>query len=82
MRDLADSDPDRLQQAADEWARSERFMPRAADLRAIMARHKSKTDPNCRENLERLAAKYNSSEWMRSDLMWAVDGGNLKLVRA
>lgn len=35
-RDLSDVDPAALQRAADEWVRTERFMPRASDLRALI----------------------------------------------
>jgi hypothetical protein len=37
-KDLADLDPARLQCAADHWAKTERFMPRAAELRALVAK--------------------------------------------
>jgi hypothetical protein len=37
-KDLADADPVKLQIAAREWARTERWMPKAADLLALMAK--------------------------------------------
>lgn len=37
-KDLADLDPARLQLAADHWAKTERFMPRAAELRSLVAK--------------------------------------------
>lgn len=79
VRDLTGADPAKLQMAAYEWARTERFMPKACDLLGLMNRG-GRGDPNSRENLERLAAKYNAAEWMRPGLRWTVEGGNLKLA--
>jgi hypothetical protein len=79
-KDLAGVDPDKLTRAAQEYARTERFMPKACDLLAIINRAKS-NNADSEDNLKRLAAKYNCAEWMRDDLQWVVVGTELKLER-
>jgi hypothetical protein len=41
-RDLADVDPAKLEMAANHWARTERFMPRAAELRSLVSKFSDK----------------------------------------
>jgi hypothetical protein len=80
VQDLADADPHQLARAAQEYARTERFMPKACDLLAIINRAKSDIDPNGEENLKRLAAKYNAADWFtRRDVEWVARGSELKL---
>ena len=77
--DLANVDPAKLAAAAHEYARNERFMPKACDLLAIINRAKT-GDANSPENLARLAAKYNAADWFtRRDVQWVVRGAELKL---
>jgi hypothetical protein len=76
-RDLADIDPRALKSAADEWARTERWMPKAADLRAVIARQQPKPDPNSPQNLQRLADKYNADPQFSSNVTWFVRGTEL-----
>jgi hypothetical protein len=71
-KDLAGVDPDKLTRAAQEYARTERFMPKACDLLAIIQKgaHGS-FDP------EALAAKGNAhlDQIGRYDVRWRVVNG-------
>lgn len=82
-KDLIDADPAKLTRAAQEWARNERFMPKACDLLAIIRKSGAdNADRNSPANLERLAAKYNADPQTPRGLRWAVRGTELKLERA
>lgn len=78
--DLGNVDPCRLAEAAHEYARTERFMPKACDLLAIVNRSRD-GNANSPENLARLAAKYNAG-MSRTDVQWVVIGAELKLAAA
>jgi hypothetical protein len=81
IKDLADADPAKLTRAAQEWARNERFMPKACDLLGIMRKSGSdNADRNSTANLERLCAKYNADPQTPRGLRWTVRGAELKLV--
>ena len=71
-RDLADLDPSRLEMAALHWARTERFMPRAAELRSLFAKfgdkHKA-AELNAERGNIALAAEG------RDDVHWVVRDG-------
>lgn len=78
-RDLAGHSPALVEQAANDWARSERFMPKAAELLAIIRRISPKAGPD-EGYLHTLAAKYNS-RLERRDVQWVVRFGDLHLER-
>lgn len=78
-KDLETVEPAALSAAAQEYARTERFMPKACDLLAIVNRRKSDISPDGPDNLARLAHKYNNSDWMPKRLEWSVRGTELKL---
>lgn len=77
VQDLEGADPAKLSIAAQEWIRTERWMPKAADLLELIAKAKAKTNPNSPENLQRLADKYNADPQFSSNVTWFVRGTEL-----
>ena len=75
-RDLAGTDVVALQKAADQWARNERFMPKAADLLKIVRLHRPATTSSL--DLQYLADMGNA-KCTRPDLQWVVRNGDIKL---
>jgi hypothetical protein len=71
-RDLADLDPARLQAAADHWAKTERFMPRAAELRSLVSKMGNRTKA-AELAVERGNARLASEG--RTDIRWALRDG-------
>lgn len=71
-KDLADLDPARLQRAADHWAKTERFMPRAAELRSLVAKFGD------RKRAAELAVDRGNSQLAaegRDDVRWVLREG-------
>lgn len=79
-RDVAGADPKLLKRAADEWARTERWMPKAVDLLELIKKYK----PAGTLNLQALADQGNAklSEIGRSDCRWVVRNGQVVLEAA
>ena len=77
-RDLDGCDIGKLSQAAEQWSRSERFMPKACDLIKIMSQMttaKKSTQQRCDEwNAAMLTAEHG-----RRDIRWVVVGTEPKL---
>lgn len=74
-RDLAGTDLGALEAAAAQWARNERFMPKAADLLAIVRAGRPKA---MIADLQQLADRGNML-CTRPDLQWVVRGGDICL---
>jgi hypothetical protein len=76
-RDLANVDPAKLAAAAEQWARAEKYMPKACDLIALMAR--SKTSHDQQEICDRANARMASDPDGRRDIRWVVSHGRATL---
>jgi hypothetical protein len=76
-RDLSHVDPVKLAKAAEHWGRTERFMPKACDLIALMAR--SKTSHDQQEICDRANARMASDPDGRRDIRWVVSHGRATL---
>jgi hypothetical protein len=76
-RDLSHVDPGKLAKAAEHWGRTERFMPKACDLIALMAR--SKTSHDQQEICDRANARMASDPEGRRDIRWVVSHGRATL---
>lgn len=71
-RDLADVDPARLGSAADHWARTEKFMPKASELRSLVAKFGD------RNRAVELAVERGNAQLLaddRHDVHWVVRDG-------
>lgn len=73
VQDLAGVDPDKLTRAAQEYARTERFMPKACDLIALVNKQSEAA-----LDLHALAARNNVS-LKRDDVHWIVKNGRVEL---
>jgi hypothetical protein len=71
-RDVADVDPARLECAANHWARTEKFMPRASELRALVAKFGDR-DRAAALNVERANAELAAKG--RDDVHWVIRDG-------
>jgi hypothetical protein len=71
-RDLSDVDPVRLESAADHWARTERFMPRASELRNLVTKFGDKNRA-AELNVERGNALLAAEG--RTDVHWVIRDG-------
>ncbi|MEN2787974.1 hypothetical protein ACFOKI_16475 [Sphingomonas qilianensis] len=89
-RDLADVPADRLERAITEWVRTERWMPKAADLVDICQRHQRddlNLQPEVRGVTDEVAAFVDARNALlahapkgRKDIEWFVDAsGQAKL---
>jgi hypothetical protein len=72
-KDLAGVDPEKLTRAAQEYARTERFMPKACDLLALVNKQSEAS-----LDLHALAARNNMS-LRRDDIRWIVKNGRVEL---
>jgi hypothetical protein len=77
VQDLEGTDTALLAEAAREWIRTEKWMPKAADLLELIAKARAKPNPNSPENLQRLADKYNADPQFSSNVRWLVRGTEL-----
>lgn len=71
-KDVSDIDPDKLERAAAHWAKTERFMPRASELRSLVSRFSDKRTA-AQLNCERGNAQLMSDG--RTDVQWVVRDG-------
>lgn len=71
-RDLADVDPVRLESAADHWARTEKFMPKAAELRSLVSRF---GDRNRAAELSVERGNAHLASEGRTDVHWVIRDG-------
>lgn len=74
-RDLADCDPQLLRQAADEWARSNRWMPKAVDLLELIKKLKPSGSVNLQKHVD-----YGNSQLAsigRNDCQWVIRNGQV-----
>lgn len=78
-RDVGQCDPDLLERAANQWAQSERFMPKASELIALVGKLK----PERGVNLQRLVNQGNAylAADGRSDVHWIVKNGQVVIER-
>jgi hypothetical protein len=72
--DLADLDPTQLTRAAQEWALRERFMPKAADLRAMISRSRGNRTPKDPQACCDFVNARDAALLERAGLRWVVSG--------
>ena len=77
-RDLENCDLGKLAQAADQWARSERFMPKACDLIKIMSQMTT-AKKSAQQRCDEWNAAMLTAEHGRRDIHWVVVGTEPKL---
>jgi hypothetical protein len=75
-QDVAHMPEDQLERAAQEWARTQRFMPKASELIALCHKPRHGTDPErqarLRQNCE--TANAHLASIGRSDVHWVIRG--------
>ena len=79
-KDLSDVNPSRLEQAASAWANRERFMPKAAELRALMRTLNSETSPTDPQECCDWANARLHPKAVEANLHWIVTGDPAKPI--
>jgi hypothetical protein len=77
-RDLSACDIGKLARAADEWARSQKFMPKACDLIALMAKMGS-SHQDQQAICDHANARMATDPEGRRDIHWVVKHGRATL---
>lgn len=83
--DLADMPPSLLEKAAERWARTERFMPRASELIGVaqsMQRERDAGSDFARRRLQEHCDRLNTMAWCRGQWSVVEKGEALTIARA
>jgi hypothetical protein len=78
-RDLTGSNPEAVARAADTWAKSERWMPKASDLLALMRRTSSGGDREAKLTQHMHNGNAMLAAQGRTDIQWVMRHGELML---
>lgn len=75
-QDVAHMPEDQLERAAQEWARTQRFMPKASELIALCHKPRYGTDPEKMERLRQGCEQGNAhlASIGRTDVHWVIRG--------